>query len=82
MGHPPLYVTLLVCPSVGLSVGPSVCLSVVHHFSGTVHHIIIILVQTCKMMISPGVFFIIFFEIFISWAVRGVKQQKIAQNEK
>ena len=32
-------------------------------------------------MISPGIFFI-FFEIFIFWAVRGVKGQKIAQNEK
>ena len=38
---------------------------------------------TCKMMISPCVFFIFFFfEIFIFWAVMGVKGQKIAQNEK
>ena len=32
------------------------------------------------MMISPGVFFI--FDIFIFWAVRGVKGQKIAQDDK
>ena len=35
----------------------------------------------CKMMISPGVFFH-FYEILTFWAVRGVKGQKIAQNEK
>ena len=34
------------------------------------------------MMISPSVFFFHFFEIFIFWAVMGVKGQKIAQNEK
>ena len=34
----------------------------------------------CKMMISPG--FFSFFLIFIFWAVRGLKGQKIAQNEK
>ena len=36
----------------------------------------------CKMMISPGGFFLFFFEIFIFQAVRVVKGQKIAQNEK
>ena len=40
---------------------------------------IMILVHLCKM-ISPGVFS--FFEIFIFGAVRGVKGQKIAHNEK
>ena len=33
-------------------------------------------------MISPGAFFFNFFGMFIFWAVRGVKGQKIAQNEK
>ena len=42
--------------SLFLSIRPSV----MHHFSGTVHHLIIILVHMCKMMISPGVFFISF----------------------
>ena len=33
---------------------------------------------------SPGVFFVVFFFflILIFWAVREVKEQKIAQNEK
>ena len=35
----------------------------------------------CKMMISQVDFFI-FFLILIFWAARGVKEQKIAQNEK
>ena len=39
------------------------------------------LVHLCKMMISPGIFFH-FFEIFIFLAVRWLKGQKIAQNEK
>ena len=39
------------------------------------------LVHLFKMMISPGIFFN-FFEIFIFWAIMGVKGQKIAQNEK
>ena len=34
----------------------------------------------CKMMISPGFFSL--FLIFIFWAVRGLKGQKTAQNEK
>ena len=33
------------------------------------------------MIVSRGVFFI-FFEIFIFWAVRGLKGQTIAHNEK
>ena len=38
------------------------------------------LVHLCKMMIPPGVFFLI--QIFISRDVRAVKGQKIVQNEK
>ena len=34
------------------------------------------------MVISPGIFFIFFFLILVFWAVREVKGQKIAQNEK
>ena len=34
------------------------------------------------MMISPGNFFSFFFEVLFFWSVRGVKGQKIAQNEK
>ena len=34
------------------------------------------------MMISPGIFFFFFFDIFIFWAVRGVKGQKMAQDDK
>ena len=32
-------------------------------------------------MLSPGLFFSFFFEIFIVWGVRGVEGQKIAENE-
>ena len=49
-----LYVTFSIC----LSICPSVHLSATHHISGTVHHLIIILVHICKMMISPWVFLI------------------------
>ena len=38
------------------------------------------LVHLCKMMISPS--FFIIFDIFIFWAVRAVKEQKMAQNDK
>ena len=69
-----------VCPSVSF-VHPSVHPSAVHHISGTVHNVIIIFgTHTCGMMISPVVFF--FFLNFGFWVVRGVKGQKIAQNEK
>ena len=41
------------------------------------------LVHLCKMMISPGVFFIFFFlDSFIFRAVLGVKGQKMAQDNK
>ena len=36
----------------------------------------------CEMMISPGVFIFHFSKILIFQAVREVKGQKIAQNEK
>ena len=39
------------------------------------------LVLLCKLMTSPD-FFLHFFQIYIFWAVKGVKWQKIAQNEK
>ena len=42
VGHPPLYVTFSICLSIHLSVCLYFCLSVVHHISGTVHHVIII----------------------------------------
>ena len=50
-----LYMSLFpsVCSSC-LSVHPSVA----HHISGTVYHLIIFLEHSCRMMISPGVFFI------------------------
>ena len=45
---------------------PFVRQSIAHHFSGTVHHQIIIFGKDmCKMTISPGVFFIFFFLILI-----------------
>ena len=43
--------------------------SVTHHISGTVHHLIIIFVHICKMMISPGVFFI--FSKFLVFGLLG-----------
>ena len=70
VGHSPLYVTF--------SIRPFVRPSVAHHILVTVHHLIIIF-GICKMMISPGDFFILFL-ILIFWAVRGVKKQKIAPN--
>ena len=38
------------------------------------------MVQMCKMIISPGVFFN--FKIFILRVIRGLKGQKVAQNDK
>ena len=56
-------------------------LYVMHHISGTIHHQIIIF---CTHMYNDNIsrLFFIFFKIFIFRAVRGVKGQKIAQNEK
>ena len=59
-----LYMSLFlsVRPSVRPSVCPSVCPSVrpsvADHISGTIHHLIIILLRMCKIMISPAGFFI------------------------
>ena len=121
------------CVSVFLSIRPSVCLSVAHHISGTVHHLFIMFgthawnddisrllfrffflkfsffgnskinpeQQIISMMchISGTIKHMIMFlgtlvlnddisrcffhcfEIFIFWAVRGVKRKSIAQNE-
>ena len=63
----------------------SVCLrpSVMHGISGTLQHMIMIFGTLSKMMISSDVFFKFFyFLILIFLAVRRVKGQKIAQNEK
>ena len=40
------------------------------------------LVHLCKLMMSPVFFFYIYIYISIFWAVRGVRGQKIGQNEK
>ena len=63
------------------SVRPSVCPSVAHYISGTVHMWSLFLVHMCKMMITPRLFFI-FAKILVSWVVKGVKEQKLAQNKK
>ena len=39
------------------------------------------LVNMCKMIISPGFFFLIFFLLLIFWVVMGVKGQKMVQND-
>ena len=50
--------------------------SVVLHISGTIQHDYYLwYIHLCKMMISPGVFFI-FFKILIFWIVKGLKGQK------
>ena len=54
----------------------SVCPSLAHHISGTVHHRIIFFGTLWKMMLSPGVFFSYFLDL-IFWAARGVKGQNI-----
>ena len=75
MGHLPQFVTFFICPS--LSVSPSVK----HHISKTVHHVVIIFgTHVYNNDISRHFFH--FFKILIFWVVRGVKGQKIAQNEK
>ena len=38
-------------------------------------------VHLCEMMISVGIFFV-FFKFLIFWVARGVKRQKMVQNEK
>ena len=55
--------------------------SFVHHISETIHHLIIIFgAHVWNDDISRLFFY--FFEILIFWAVREVKGQKIAQNDK
>ena len=44
-------------------------MSVVLDISGTIHHMIVILVQICIMMISPANFFI--FQNFVFWVFLG-----------
>ena len=55
--------------------------SITHNISGTVKHMIMILIHLCKMMISPGVFF----HFWGCWGGRKggrVKGKGIGQNEK
>ena len=58
MGHPPLYITFSICPSVA------------HHISGTLYHLIMIFGTRVKWWYPAGVFFH-FLKILIFWAVRG-----------
>ena len=53
-------------------------LSVALLISRTIHHLWYI--HKCKMMISQG--FFSFFQILIFWFVRGVKEEKMVQNDK
>ena len=55
--------------------------SIMHHISGTVWHIVIIFGNYCKMMISPGMFFI-FAKFWFFGLLQGVKEQKTVQNDK
>ena len=52
-----------------------------HHISGTVHYLIINF-GTNMQNDNISMLFFHFFKILIFWAVRGVKGQKMAQNEK
>ena len=68
-------------PSVHPSICPSVCLSIrcashLRNCTSSNYNFW----YTCKMMISPKKVY--FFLVLIFWAVRGLKEQKIAQNEK
>ena len=64
-------------PSIRLPIRPSV----MHHILGTMHYMIIVLgTHMQNDDISRGFFY--FFLILIFQAVSGVKEQKIAQNEK
>ena len=77
MGYPPLYVTFLVWPYIC----PSVRLPVVHHISGTVHHLILIFGAHVQ---NDGISrcFFHFFKILVFWVVRRVKAQKMIQMTK
>ena len=71
-------------PSIHPSICPSVQPCIAHHISGTTWSDQNFW-DTCKMMISPGVFFFsffFFFLVFICQVIRGIKGQIIAQNEK
>ena len=57
-------------------------MSIVFHISGSIHNIqLLFMVHLCKMITSPGIFFH-FFKILMFLVVKGVKWQKIAQNDK
>ena len=73
-----LYMSLF--PSVCCSVRTLVCRSIMHYISGTIHYLIIIFGNYVWNDISWHFFH--FFEILIFWAARGVKGQKVAQNER
>ena len=67
--------------SLFLSVHLSVCLSIAHHISGTIHRLIIVSgIYVLNDDMSRT--FVHFFEILIFWVVRGVKGLKVAQNKK
>ena len=53
-------------------------ISVVRHISGTVWSYLLVLLFK---MISPG-FYFIFSKLWFFWVVSGVKEQKMAQNNK
>ena len=69
------------CTSICHFFRPSISLSVAHHISGTVRHLIIIY-GTLMLNDDISRHFFHFFKILIFWAVRGVKGQKTAQNDK
>ena len=50
--------------------------------SGTIHHMIFIYDTMCKMITSPGIFFVHLFKTLIFWVVRRVTRGKIVQNDK
>ena len=70
-----------ICHFFRLSVRPSVCLSVAHQISGTIYHLIVIFGTHISNNGISRCFFH-FLKILMYWAVRGVKGQKIVQNEK
>ena len=75
---------LSIHPSIHPFVHPSLsirlCPSVMHHISGTVHYLTIIFDTRVKWWYLQKKIY--FFLILIFWAVWGLKEQKIAQNEK
>ena len=73
MGHPPLYVTF--------SVRPSVRPSVARNILETVHHLIIIF-GTHPYNDDISRCFFHFFEILMFWAVKAVKGQNMTKDNK